>query len=127
MNRILENMKPTPRMALNVGGGLDLVTGVFMKGKYGEDILIGGFSNLQGEMGNPNSHKTTIAIWMMCSALDTIAYSYLSEMMIYDAEGTLREERINELSKRFKYLDRDEDGKLIMSFSNIGKEVPEEW
>ena len=41
MNRILENMKPTPRMALNVGGGLDLVTGVFMKGKYGEDILIG--------------------------------------------------------------------------------------
>ena len=73
MTRIIENTKPVPRLALNVGGGLDLITGVMMKGKYGEDIIVGGFSNLQGEMGNPNSHKTTIALWMAFSALDTVA------------------------------------------------------
>ena len=127
MTRIIENTKPVPRLALNVGGGLDLITGVMMKGKYGEDIIVGGFSNLQGEMGNPNSHKTTIALWMAFSALDTVAYSYMSELVLYDAEGTLRVERINELSKRYKYLNRDEDNNVIMNFSNIGREVPEEW
>lgn len=127
IKRIATPSTPLPRLSLNVGAGMDLPTGYFIKGKYGEDILIGGFSNLQGEMGDPNTDKTTIALYQVLSGLNTIAYSYISELIAYCSEGTLREERINALSKPFEYLDRDDDDNLIISFSNIKELTPEEW
>ena len=127
IQRIATPSKPLPRLSLNVGAGFDLATGYFIKGKYGEDILIGGFSNLQGEMGDPNTDKTTIALYQVLSGLNTIAYSYLSELIIYCSEGTLREDRINKLAEDFEFLDRDDEGNLIMSFTNIKELAPEEW
>ncbi len=127
IKRIATPGTPLPRLSLNVGAGLDLPTGYFIKGKYGEDILIGGMSNLQGEMGDPNTDKSTIALYMLLSGLNTVAYSYISELLIYCSEGTLREERINKLAEAFEYLDRDENGELIIAFNNIKEMSPEEW
>ena len=73
IKRIATPGTPLPRLSLNVGAGLDLPTGYFIKGKYGEDILIGGMSNLQGEMGDPNTDKSTIALYMLLSGLNTVA------------------------------------------------------
>ena len=127
MIRLTDTNTPPPRMGLNVGAGLDIPTGYFIKDRKGNDVLLGGLSNLQGEMGDPNTDKTTLAIYMMLSGLNTIAYSYMSELMIYCSEGTLRVERINNLSKQFEHLDRNEYEELIMSFHSIAEITPEEW
>jgi len=127
MKRLSTTRTPPIRLALNVGGPIDLATGVFVKGKYNEDILLGGISNLQGLMGDPNTMKTAIALWMMGSAMNTIAYSYISEILLYDSEGTLRHSRITSILERCEHLDRDDEGNIIMDFQNISEIAPELW
>lgn len=128
ITRIGENARPQPRLSPYVGGGMAIPAGYFIRGKYGEDILMGGLASVQGEMGEPNTFKTTIALFTMLEALNTMAYSYgISELMIYCSEGTLTIERINMLCDRYDYLERDELGNIIVDFSSVTKETPEEW
>lgn len=127
MQRISTANTPPPRLGLNVGAGLDLLNGNFIKDYYGDDVLMGGVTPLQGVMGDPNSDKTMLTIYMTGAAANTIAYSYISEILGYDSEGTLRVERVNSLLERFAYLDRDEYGNVIMDFSSIAEMSAEEW
>lgn len=127
ITRLLEENAPPPRMGLNIGAGMDIPSGYFIKDKYGDDVLLGGLSIIQGEMGNPNTAKTILALYMMMSGLNTIAYSYFSEMIIYDSEGTLLKDRVNALSKRFNFLSRNAYDELIMTFHSIAEVTPEDW
>jgi hypothetical protein len=127
IKRITTANTPPPRLGLNVGAGLDLLNGNFIKDYYGDDVLMGGVTPLQGVMGDPNSDKTAMTIYMTGAASNTIAYSYMQEILGYDAEGTLRVERVNSLLERFEYLDRDEYGNVVMDFSSIAEMSAEEW
>lgn len=127
IKRLASTNTPPPRMNLNVGAGLDIPSGYFIKDKYGDDVLLGGLGIIQGEMGNPNTAKTALAIYMMMSGLNTMAYSYISELLMYDSEGTLLVGRVNSLSERFEYLDRDEYGNLKIQFHSISEITPEDW
>lgn len=127
MKRIAMANTPPPRLGINVGAGLDIPAGTFIRDFYGDDVLMGGMTILQGEVGDPNSDKTMIMLYMVGAAANTMAYSYMSEIIGYDSEGTLRIERVNELLKNFEYLDRDEYGNVIMNFKSISEIAPEEW
>lgn len=127
MQRLSTANTPPPRLGLNTGAGLDLLNGNFIKDFHGDDVLMGGVTPLQGVMGDPNSDKTALTLYMTGAAANTIAYSYMSEILGYDAEGTLRIERINSLMERFEYLERNEYGDVIMDFSSIAEMSSEEW
>ena len=127
VERLLKSNTPPPRLNANIGAGFDIPTGSFIKDINGNDVLIGGYTPFHGMMGDPNTDKTMVMLYKLGSAANSIAYSYHSEILGYDAEGTLRIERVNKLLERFEYLDRDEDGDVIMDFHSIAEMAPEEW
>lgn len=127
VSRILGSNTPPPRLNINVGAGFDIPTGTFIKDINGNDVLLGGYTPFHGTMGDPNTDKTMVMLYKLGAAANCIAYSYHSEIMGYDSEGTLRKERINSLLERFEYLDRDEYDDVIMDFHSIAEMAPETW
>ena len=61
MMRLAPGMEQAPHMKvlLNVGGCYDIITGTYMVGKYGEDVLNGGLGFITGEVGPGNTFKST--------------------------------------------------------------------
>ena len=57
------------RPLINVGCLFDIITGVYVRGKYGESILNGGLGMLTGIAGIGNNFKTTI-FWITNFLID---------------------------------------------------------
>lgn len=85
----------------NVRAGLDIPTGHYVKGLYGEMILNGGLSPLTGIAAMPNYFKTAMMMHFMLSVMEMFDHSTASP---YDTESTLKEKRINQLKLKFPGL-----------------------
>lgn len=57
------------RFRANVGACMDIPTGQWRKGKYGESIINGGIPLFWGVSGKANNYKTTILIWIVARIL----------------------------------------------------------
>ena len=61
MMKLAPGMEQSPhiKLLLNIGGRFDIITGIFLPGKYGEDILNGGLGFITGMVGPGNNFKST--------------------------------------------------------------------
>lgn len=94
----LKDLKPAPylRPMLNLGCLLDISTGRYYVGEYGESILNGGLSHLTGVGGRGNTFKSTLMFFMMLRVLDRYGKSAAH---VYDTEMSLTIARLNELAQ----------------------------
>lgn len=114
---------PNVKILINVGCGLDVTTGFFVKGRYGEYILNGGLGFLTGMTGIGNSWKTTTLHHMMLCAASRV-YSTTGECMMdtYDTEMNIHEQRLRQLSysyDAFKERDILNDGTWTVTDKTI--------
>jgi len=86
---------------INIGAGLDIPTGTFETGRYGESILNGGLSTLTGIVGMGNSFKSTIMHYQAFTAMSRIRGSFGNT---YDTEVNVSESRLAELARRIPEL-----------------------
>jgi len=102
------NQPSNVKLLINIGGLLDIPTGFYIKGKYGESILLGGLGLLTGIVGTGNSFKSTIMHYMMLSAADRMAATTEISMSTYDTEINIHEERLKHLTQQFtNFKDKD--------------------
>lgn len=86
----------------NVGALIDHLTGKYVKGQRGENIMNGGLSVFTAVMGKPNTYKTKLARYMMLSAASKVAYSgILPYMNTYDTEINIDVGHCISLSQKF--------------------------
>jgi hypothetical protein len=95
------DLAPNVKILINLGALLDIPTGFYLKGKYGESILNGGLGLLTGVVGIGNNFKSTIMSYMMLSAAYKIAYASETSMNTYDTEINIHESRLNDFAQRF--------------------------
>lgn len=100
------NQAPKLRPVLNVGAGMDIITGRFIKGAYGESILMGGAPSTIGIIGPPNSYKTALSDYI--AQIILARFSQASGQK-YDTESTGGEERMRELQQFVEGLRDQED------------------
>lgn len=102
VNSIFNKKKSTPRVPVNVGTLIDIVTGSYVIRQDGTSVLVGGLWNFTCVVGMPNTSKSLIMGHMLYTA-----YSRVMEMLkdtdtrsgigIYDTELTLAIERVRGL------------------------------
>lgn len=113
----------------NVGCLFDIPTGNYVKGLKGENILNGGLGVLTAIAGKGNTFKSTLAHYMILSALDKISSSGITSYAnIYDTEMNIIPERIVQFSKKFnsfKEIDIIREG--IWSITDKTQHMGNEW
>ena len=77
-------IKPV-KIHANVGATIDIPTGHFVKGKYGESLLKGGIPAFFGVSGKANNFKSTILAWMLLVALYRLT-KHSASLSWYDTE-----------------------------------------
>ncbi len=92
------------KILLNIGAGLDIPTGSFVKGQYGESILNGGLPSIVGVVGRGNMFKSTIMYFMCLSALNKVMYTSDSYMNTYDTEINITESHLQRFTEFFDYI-----------------------
>jgi|JFJP01.1.fsa_nt_gi uncharacterized protein (UPF0335 family) len=95
---------PSIKPLINIGALLDIPTGYYVKGKHGENLLLGGLGQLTGVVGIGNSFKSTVMHYMMLSAADKLFSTHETIMMTYDTEVNIHEERLRNFINRFENL-----------------------
>lgn len=85
---------PTLQPLINVGAGLDVPSGSFVKGKYGEYILNGGMTPFVGVTGLGNTYKTELIEFMQRQMLRRFKASKSS---FYDTESNKSKTRGDDL------------------------------
>lgn len=99
----IPNFEPAPevRPLFNIGATLDIPTGTWLKGKYGENLLNGGLGTLTGVVGIPNNFKSTALHYMMLKALSRVIESKLplTYMSTYDTETNMHKSRLTTLAQ----------------------------
>ena len=86
---------------INIGALLDIPTGTYVFGKYGESILNGGLGVLTGIVGIGNNFKSTLAHYHVLSALSRIMSMAPSSIGTYDTEMNIHESRLQMLADIF--------------------------
>jgi hypothetical protein len=87
------------RLAFNAFPMLDILTGIWVEGYNGDDILVGGYSHMNSYVAGPNAGKTALGLHMWATVLNRhkeIAGG------IYESEGTLYTKRILDISDSIK-------------------------
>lgn len=69
-------LAPAIKPRFNIGAGLDIPTGQWLKGKYGEYVLNGGFGHVTGMVGIGNNFKSTSLDGMELRAMSCVLMSY---------------------------------------------------
>jgi len=92
---------PGVKVMINIGALMDIPTGTYVTGLYGESILNGGLGGVSGVVGIGNNFKSTIMHYMMLSAASRIAESTPTSMNTYDTEVNIHESHLLKFSKRF--------------------------
>lgn len=103
---LASNMSAAPRVKIliNVGCLLDIPTGTYITGKYGESVLNGGLGPVSGVVGRGNTFKSTLAIYQEFCAFSRIMQSVYTTLGIYDTELNVHETRLEQLAFIFKNL-----------------------
>lgn len=93
---------------LNVGAGIDIITGNFIKGPNGEHMLNGGLGIVTGITAKANNYKTTLMEWIMGRAAERTSFEMDTDISVYDTEENKDHNRIMRLlSKIYGFRDRD--------------------
>lgn len=101
-------MSAASMIMLNVGAGMDIPTGSFIKGKHGEMMLNGGLGIVTGVTGKGNNYKTTLMEFFMGRAAARSSYEMETDISTYDTEENKDFNRINRLLKKnVEFADRD--------------------
>lgn len=95
---------PAVKIMINIGALMDIPTGTYLFGKYGESILNGGLGFATGVVGIGNNFKSTMTHYMSLSAMNRIMASYPTQMNTFDTEVNIQEWQLKNLTKRFAYL-----------------------
>ena len=90
---------PSVKPYINIGSLMDIPTGVYVKGKYGEHILNGGLGYITGVVGIGNNFKSTVLHYMMLSAMSRFPASRANT---YDTEMNIQHSRLQALSYSFE-------------------------
>lgn len=108
-----------------VGSLLDIPAGAYRRGKHGDMILSGGFSNYIGVGGTANTFKTAFSLSM---AIIILARYPEVTLRFYDTETTFSWDRIASLAARYPNIDCDvdfENGRIILT--SAAEHIGEEW
>lgn len=89
------------KLMINIGALMDIPTGSYVSGKYGESILNGGLGFATGVVGIGNNFKSTIAHYMTLSAMSRINSTCPSNLNTYDTEVNTHESQLAKLANRF--------------------------
>lgn len=98
------NRPPNIKILINLGALLDIPTGFFVKGKHGENVLLGGLGTMTAIVGRGNRFKSTIANYMMLSATNRIFSTTETSISTYDTEINTHEDTLSRFIDRFEYL-----------------------
>ena len=104
---------------------LDITTGRYVRGKFGEKILSGGVGLLNAVIGKPNLYKSTLAYFMNFSALSKFKYSRFG---IYCTEMNTQEHRLNSIAQAIaEYHGRDLFQEGVFSLTDKSIMLADEW
>lgn len=92
---------PSVKVMINIGGLLDIPTGTYIEGRYGEHILNGGLAPLTGVVGSGNMFKSTMMHFMAFTALSRMLRSIGNT---YDTEVNMHEWHLTEMISRIEEL-----------------------
>ena len=96
---------PSIKVMINIGACMDVPTGTYLKGKYGESILNGGLGFDTGVVGIGNNFKSTISHYMMLSAMSKLWWKLKTTLSTYDTEVNIHESRLRWLYSTFPEFD----------------------
>lgn len=102
--KIKPNFKEVEPVKLyyNVGCLLDIPTGTYIKGQRGENILNGGLGVLTAIAGKGNTFKSTLAHYMMLSAVSKVISSGTGTYInTYDTEMNIHIDRLKTFASNF--------------------------
>lgn len=92
------------KLLLNVGACLDVPTGFFIKGRYGQHVLTGGLGMITAVVGRGNRFKSTILHYMMLSAMNRLFSTISTSASTYDTEINIHETALERFIEQFEYL-----------------------
>ncbi|MCK9234779.1 MAG: hypothetical protein M0R77_00530 [Gammaproteobacteria bacterium] len=95
-----------------IGCLFDIPTGRYVKGRYNENILVGGLAHITGIVGHGNNFKSTIAHYMYGKMA---ARNKLAKGHIYDTELNVDEDRVISLHNAMEEygIETDEMGMSV--------------
>lgn len=97
--------RPDPvKLLINVGACLDVPTGFYIKGRYGQNVLLGGLGMITAVVGRGNRFKSTILHYMMLSAAARIFSTSQTSMSTYDTEINIHESALERFIAGFPEL-----------------------
>lgn len=99
LDNLLSLVKPAPpiKPLFNTGANMDLFSGSYLTGKYGDSIINGGVDHITGAIGGGNSYKTTAMLHQQLTVLNR----YGGAALTYGTEGTLQITRPMGLAKHY--------------------------
>jgi len=117
------------KIMYNVGCLLDIPTGTYIKGAHGESILNGGLGVLTAIAGRGNTFKSTLAHYMVMSAVDKIVASgYKPYINTYDTEMNFSIDRLENFTNNFDYLKGlDIFNNGVWTITDKNKHMGNEW
>ena len=99
---------PNVRILINIGAGLDIPTGEYIYGKYGESILNGGLGAISSVVAIGNNFKTTLTDYMTLSAASRLSTTSDTSINTFDTESSKHEGHAKAQSQRFdEFKNRD--------------------
>lgn len=116
----------------NVGACLDIPTGKFKKGKYGESVFAGGVPLLFGITGKSNNFKSTLLMYMLLTVLYRLSKNQAS-LSWYDTEvnvDLMRLAYMASLIEGFEDFDAEENNIFLTglwAFSDKGNISGNKW
>lgn len=96
---------PSVKVMLNVGACLDIPSGTYVKGRFGESVLNGGLPFITGVVGIGNSFKSTIMHYMLLAAMSRFPES---TAVTYDTEINIHEWHLKNFVNRFNEFGGDD-------------------
>lgn len=124
-------IKPV-KLHANLGACLDIPTGPYVKGKYGESLLKGGLPAFFAVSGKANNFKSTIMAWMLLTALYRLT-NHASSLSWYDTEVNVELYRLAKLASYIEGYEQftEEHGTVfdqgIWVFSDKGNMHGNKW
>lgn len=116
------------KIMINIGACLDIPTGFYIKGAYGENVLLAGLGWNTGLVGTGNKYKSTLEHFMMLSAMDRIFSTGETSASTYDTETNIHENRLQNFTLKFpSFADKEiiNDGTWVITDKTVY--LGDEW
>lgn len=123
-------LSPPVRLAIPVGGLMDIPTGFYLKGTHDQRVLLGGLDGITGFVGPGDSYKSTAMESMVHSALNRMISTCSDDLYAnkYDCEDNSSDPRVYAISQNFENTrDRDLINEGIWAPSNTTNYTGNKW